>query len=323
MNCFGCLKEGVNGYCNRCLKELFDKSNISPVLPFNWPESKNREIFNDYTKRISISGVQLKYSLKLVDNNLELTDSRGQYILKPIPVGFFDNQDQTPANEHLTMQIARQIFKIHTPANALLYFKDRAPAYIVKRFDIIDNNRKAQQEDFAQIAGMTSETHGNNYKYEFSYEEIGKLIKKHISTYKIELEKFFRLVLFNYIFSNGDAHIKNFSVIQTTQKDYILSPAYDLLCTRLHLSNDTDLALHLFEDGFSNTYLKYGFYVYDDFFRFGEKLGIRNIRINKLITDFKVKDEQVIDLIHRSFLKNSLKELYIDYYREKIDRLNN
>ena len=148
------------------------------------------------------------------------------------------------------------------------------------------------------------------------------MIKKHIPTYKIELEKFFKLVLFNYVFSNGDAHIKNFSVIQTTQKDYILSSTYDLLCTRLHLSNDTDLALHLFEDGFSNTYLKFGFYVYDDFFRFGRKLGIRNSRIDKLINDFKGKDEQVINLISRSFLKDSLKKVYVDYYKEKIDRLN-
>ncbi len=263
MNCFGCLKDGVNGYCNKCLKELFDKTNVSPVLTFNSPESENHELYNNFSKRISISGVQLKYSLKLVDNKLELTDSKGQYILKPIPVGLFDNLDQAPANEHLTMQIARQIFNIPIPANALVYFKDKAPAYIVKRFDRIDDNRKAQQEDFAQLAGMTSENHGNDYKYRFSYEEIGKLIKKHIPTYKIELEKFFKLVLFNYVFSNGDAHLKNFSVIQSLEKDYILSPAYDLLCTRLHLSNDTDLALHLFEAGFSTTYLKLGFYVYE------------------------------------------------------------
>lgn len=50
-------------------------------------------------------------------------------------------------------------------------------------------------------------------------------VKRHIPTYAIELEKYFRLVLFNYIFSNGDAHIKNFSAIKTDEGDHVLTPA--------------------------------------------------------------------------------------------------
>jgi serine/threonine-protein kinase HipA len=41
-----------------------------------------------------------------------------------------------PANEHLTMQIARQVYGIETAENALIFFKDGAPAYITKRFDV-------------------------------------------------------------------------------------------------------------------------------------------------------------------------------------------
>ena len=44
----------------------------------------------------------------------------GRYILKPIPeykgIRFRHN---IPANEHLTMQIASQVYKINTAANAL------------------------------------------------------------------------------------------------------------------------------------------------------------------------------------------------------------
>ncbi|WP_394370564.1 HipA domain-containing protein [Dawidia soli] len=74
------------------------------------------------------------------------------------------------------------------------------------------------------MARVTEETQGKNYKYELSSEEIGTLIKRHIPTYAIELEKFFRVILFNYIFSNGDAYVKNFSAIQADVGNYVLTP---------------------------------------------------------------------------------------------------
>lgn len=45
--------------------------------------------------------------------------------------------------------------------------------------------------------------------------------------------------------SNGDAHIKNFSLIETSMGDFKLSPAYDLLNSRIHIE-DQDFGL---EDG--------------------------------------------------------------------------
>lgn len=39
---------------------------------------------------------------------------------------------------------------------------------------------------------------------------MGELIQRYVPAWKIEMERFFRLVLFNYLFSNGDAHLKNF-----------------------------------------------------------------------------------------------------------------
>lgn len=86
------------------------------------------------------------------------------------------------------MQIARQIYKFNVPANSIIFFKDGSQAYLVKRFlirllqsgDRTGTGReggKLQQEAFAQLGQMTSETHGINYKYDLSYEEIGELIK--------------------------------------------------------------------------------------------------------------------------------------------------
>src|SRR5207248_7188550 len=129
---------------------------------------------------MSISGIQTKISLALHDGRLEMVKSGGQYILKPRPHGAFQRLDMVPINEHLTMQIARQVFKIHAAENALVAFEDGEIAYLVRRFDIQPDGQRSLQEDFAQIAGRSEEAHGKNYKYDGSYEEIGQLIRRHV-----------------------------------------------------------------------------------------------------------------------------------------------
>lgn len=322
MNCSGCLREVEQaGYCRKCLKNLFEGIRIDHVLPFNSPYAEGSDLYLDLTKKMSISGVQVKYSMRLEDNKLVLTETGGQYILKPIPAGQFKNLDQAPANEHLTMQLAGQLFKIVTPPNAIVHFNDNSPAYLVKRFDVKADGSRYQQEDFAQIAEVTEETHGKNYKYDLSYEEIGMLIQRHIPMYAIELEKFFRLVLFNYIFSNGDAHVKNFSALRTDEGDYVLTPAYDLLCTRIHSPNEADMALTLFKDRFTRTYEVLGFYSYPDFIEFGKVLGIKENRVIKIIHEFHGKEERIDKLIYASFLSDGLKEKYKQTYTDKLTRL--
>ena len=322
MICPGCLTDNDDGgFCKKCLKELFNGKKVDPVLSFDPPFKEESGLYTEFAKTMSISGVQIKYLLKLEDENLNLTQQGGQYILKPVPSGPFKNLDQAPANEHLTMQIARQVFKIRAPANAVIHFKDGSPAYLVKRFDLKQIGVKYQQEDFAQIAQLSEETHGKDYKYDMSYEEIGDLIKQHIATHQVEMEKFFRLVLFNYTFSNGDAHVKNFSAIRSDTGDYVLTPAYDLLCTKLHSPGENDMALTLFKDAFSEAYQEIGFYTYFDFLQLGNKLGIREARVIRIIDEFRNDRSEILDLIERSFLRGDIKDLYKDYYKDRVKRL--
>lgn len=328
MKCQGCLEDkelvvtdelngSTIGFCRRCVKELFDGKKISPLLQFNSPYKEPTELFNDLTRKISISGVQIKYSMRMEDGKLVLTDKGGQYIIKPIPIGQYKNLDQAPANEHLTMQIAHKYFKISVPSNALVYFQDGTPAYLVRRFDVKPDGSKYLQEDFAQVAQITSETNGVNYKYDLSYEEIGALIRKYVATYPIELEKFFRLLIFNYIFSNGDAHAKNFSVMRTEAGDHVLTPAYDLLCTRIHSPSESDMALMLFKDRFSEAFDAHGFYTLYDFELFGKAIGIRDVRVAKIINEFRNLDNEIMSHIDASFLRDGIKEIYKAYFIKK------
>ncbi len=328
--CPGLLLEGFSVYSPLFLRRMFDGRKVSHILPYNAPEvdEEDQKKFMQNQKRISISGVQEKYSILLEKNNLRLTEEKeqGTYILKPKPHGL-QKTGMVPANEHLTMQIASQVYKIQTAENGLVFFSNNEPAYITKRFDIGVNGIKSGKEDFASLAGKTEENAGKNFKYNYSYEGIAELIKKHVGAWKVEMEKFYSLVVFNFLFSNGDAHLKNFSLIETINGDYVLSPAYDLMDTRIHVEEESFFALNndLFKEwSWSDCRIKNPQHhpCKEDFIEFGKKIGINENRVVKLLDPFLKKQTEVENLVKRSFLDEDTKELYMSHYNERLKMLN-
>ncbi|MBL0015084.1 MAG: HipA domain-containing protein [Bacteroidetes bacterium] len=324
--CPGTLSEGHATYSPTCLKRMFGGKLVSHILPFDLktPDEKTQELLLENRKQMSISGYQEKLSLVLEKNKLRLTahGEQGEYILKPPPrdlkrVGDF------PANEHLTMQIARQVYGIDTAENSLIFSADGTPCYITKRFDVRQGGGKWAVEDFASLAGRTQENAGDNYKYDFSYEEMAGLIQQYLPAWRVEVERFFRLVVFNYLFSNGDAHLKNFSVIETRDGDFVLSPAYDLVDSRLHLT-DSDFALSkgLFAD---TVLVKYSTppdpATGKDFREFGKRIGVMATRLDKLLQPFIDPQPKVVDMVGRSFLSDSSRSSYLKHYRTRRNNL--
>lgn len=137
------------------------------------------------------------------------------------------------------------------------------------------------------------------------------------------MSKFLTLLIFNYLFADGDAHLKNFSFQQSPNGDYLLTPAYDLMNTSLHV-NDNDFALHngLFsEQDYSPTYKHTGHPCIDDFIHFGTKIGVPDQIIRKSIAPFLEKQSMVLDLIQQSFLDDKLRRMYLRSYEERLSRL--
>ena len=318
--CPGTLAEGFDTYSRSCLNSVFNGKKVYHILPYDSPASNQEtdKLFEDNRKCISISGVQEKFSVLLEKNKFRLIKEgeRGNYILKPIPSAG-KNAEQMPANEHLTMQIARQVYGIETADNALIFFKNGSPAYITKRFDVKQDGSKWAQEDFASLAGRTPQTHGEHYKYQGNYLELFQLIQMHLPAYKIEALKLFKVLIFNYLFSNGDAHLKNFSILETPMGDYRLSPYYDLLNSRIHI-DDKDFAL---DDGLLPRNLTEG-KISHQFFILAEQAGI----IEKLAKDsMKVLTSgsvRVEKMIAASFLNESSKRNYWQAYLSRLKRLS-
>lgn len=293
------------------------------MLDFDAPKADNIDTYQEFSKRLSISGVQLKYSLSLADGALVLSEKNGQYILKPVPPARqLMSIEDAPENEHLTMQIAEQVFGIDTAANALILFKDRQPAYITRRFDVKSDGSKYMQEDFAQLTNRSRQTHGEAFKYDGTYVEIGMLIKKYVAAAMPALEKFFRIVVFNYIVSNGDAHLKNFSLIRTDEGEYKLAPAYDLMSTVIHTPHESDTALDLYEGDIDSEYFAaYGHYGLANFIELSKRLGIVEKRAQRILDEFTQKQNEMKRFVEQSFLSAGAKKSYANAINDKLRRI--
>lgn len=216
------------------------------------------------------------------------------------------------------MQLAEQVFGIETAANALIFFKNGEAAYITKRFDVLPNKMKLKMEDFASLA-KKSPADGGNFKYDFSYAELGALIRKVVPAWRVEIEKFFSIVLFNYLFCNGDAHLKNFSVIQGSAGDYKLAPAYDLMNTRLHLKDRTFAPTKgLLADR------QLSFVQRADFLEFAERIECNLKSAQTILEKFTSKESEsaTAELVDNSFLSPRLKQNYKELFFERLETLS-
>lgn len=307
------------------LQSLFDGKKVSSILPYpslDGSEEVSR-LLVEGSGRLSISGAQTKYSMVEDGGVLRFARSGepGRYILKPIPTDYrFYHREDMPANEHLTMQIAHKVYRLSVAAHGLVWFGDGAPAYLTRRFDYLPNGRKAAMEDLASIAGLSRANSGEDYKYHFSYEHCAEWIARYCPAVQIELLTFFRFVLFNYLFCNADAHLKNFSLLDDGRGFYRLSPGYDLLNTLMHIPSPIfALDKGLFKEGTPvlNT-TPIGRPMFE---RFGHRIGIPERMLQRELCFFANAYPQVGDLIEASSLSGESRQAYRNAYEYRLSTM--
>ena len=325
--CPSTLALGFSTYCPLAKRLLFDGKAVSHIFPEMSPKDLDVDRLQDTVQhigRISLSGVQPKFSA-IVGEDLRLRytrdNERGHFILKPQPSSYhIINREFCAANENLTMQLASQVYRIETAANGLCFYENDEIAYISRRFDI-HGGGKYRQEDFASLMGLTKSNGGADYKYSrASYEDCADVIRRHVKAYRIDLLRFLRLVLFNFISLNDDAHLKNFSLINTGN-EYRLTPAYDLINTSLHLVNHRIFALDkgLFKEGMQLSDVRQ--VCRNDFEEFGHRIGLNDKTVQRELDFFAAVHPEAEQLIDRSFLSEELKKQYwnsLDYRRKML-----
>ncbi|WP_111895512.1 type II toxin-antitoxin system HipA family toxin [Acinetobacter sp. MB5] len=243
--------------------------------------------------KFSLAGVQMKFSMKAQDGRFTLaqgTDSTlGDWIIKtPSTRHAF-----VPLNEYSIMTLAKMV-GIDIPEIQLVDMADlhdlpplnlpqEQYAFAIQRFDRHNYNHTTELihiEDFAQIFGAYPHQKYNTT----NYEQIGQIIYQYSSNKIIDIQQFASRLLVNILLANGDAHLKNWSMIYTDQRTPRFAPAYDILMTSVYIENERHFALNLAKN--KDWYLA----EMKHFKQWAEKVGV----------PWRVIDKQLQDILKRA-----------------------
>jgi len=202
----------------------------------------------DGKNKFSLAGVQMKFSMKEKDGRYNLSggDVLGDWIIKTPSTKHKD----VPVNEYTAMKLA-SLAGVDIPEIKLVDLDklDKLPqinlpdenlAFAIKRFDR-ENNQRIHMEDFAQV--LVKYPHE---KYNAAnYEQIGRILYEFSGDGLTDAQQFARRLLVNILLANGDAHLKNWSLLYDDQVTPGLSPAYDIVSTSVYINDERQTALNL------------------------------------------------------------------------------
>lgn len=271
--CYKPLGEEQIDFHPKCSKKIFGTT-TPPILPYTKGDIESLAL-EVVRSQVTITGVQPKLSVNLSkekegEKRFTIVGLWGGYILKPQS----DQYLNLPENEDLTMHLA-ELAKIKTVPHSLIRFKDGSLAYITKRIDRDKKSCKIPMEDMCQLTEKLTEQ-----KYKGSHEQIARKIVEFSAFPVLDLINYFEVLLFCYLTGNADMHLKNFSLYKGTG-EYTFAPAYDLLSTKLVISeDDEELALTLN----------------------GKKRKLKKSDFDNLLKTFKV-DEKAIENVYEKFRK--------------------
>lgn len=311
MNCLCCgkiLKTGDDtGWHKSCIRRFFSTTTI-PEIEI---EEKILEQLatESIQKGYTVPGVQKKLSLHLFSGEkkprLTLVNYPTGYILKPQVEQF----EALPEAEQLVMTMADMV-GISTVPHALLKGKE-AYAYITKRVDRQfdgDNVKMLAMEDFCQLDLRLTQD-----KYKGSYERCAKIIQRYSSRKGLDMTELYLRLLFSFVVGNSDMHLKNFSLIETSEAsgEYILSAAYDMLSTNVVIPDDKEQMALTINGKKQNIRRK-------DFINYAEAIDIDGKVAEKIIKKIVNLKDKYITMCRESYIPNSMKTSLEKLIEERI-----
>lgn len=310
-NCLYCYLplDAGSDFHEKCSVEFFGTKK-PPEMGYSMDQMA--ELAKNVVERsVAVPGVQPKLSLTVIGEALNNGGSSrltvvgalgGNYIFKPPSEEF----SEMPANEHVTMRMAENVFGIKTVPSSLIRLASGELGYITKRIDRTADGGKLHMLDMFQILEAFN-------KYKGSMEKIGKAIKAYSVNTLLDLSIFFDLVVFCFLTGNSDMHLKNFSMIHV-DGEWKFAPAYDLLNVKIVLPEDMEeLALPI-DAKRKKLNLSH-------FARFGEGLGLTQRQVENAFRRIEKAQGPAIDLLEHAFLSEEMKTAYIGLLNARYDIL--
>ncbi|HEX7600814.1 MAG TPA: type II toxin-antitoxin system HipA family toxin [Polyangiaceae bacterium] len=184
----------------------------------------------------SLTGMQLKFSMSMVNDRLTLSAHAGGSVwIVKLAGGYEDLAEVETATmtwakragfdvpEHFTVPFD------HLDGIPPGWAEGAAPAFAVRRFDRREDGSKIHQEDLCQaLALRPSNKYGDQGPF-VTFE--GALRQVHDACGEEDAREMARRMGFVIASGNGDAHLKNWSLLWGERTRPTLTPCYDLVTT--------------------------------------------------------------------------------------------
>jgi serine/threonine-protein kinase HipA len=236
----------------------------------------------------TVSGVQRKLLVIKEGNHFAPAAETG-----PAPyIAKFNSEsiDSLVRNEALSLRWTAAVLNDDEVNSHRLAQVGTETALVVTRFDRTLTGKKLRLEDFAQIL---SKPRGADFarKYDASYEDVAGAIEKYSVRPAIDLRKFFRRLIVFILVGNCDAHLKNFSLLETPE-GLRLSPAYDILNTALYDSFDQDIALSI-----NGKKAPLDWITWPLLAKFGQSIGLPHAAVDQSRTDLRTRVQKAAPIL--------------------------
>jgi serine/threonine-protein kinase HipA len=229
-------------------------------------------------QRAALPGVQDKTSAAMI--NLPVARAGERYILKLNPIGEYPHLVE---NEAFFLGAATKS-GLEVPHNELLTDADGQAGLLIRRFDraTVDGAvRLLAVEDGCQAAGLPPAD-----KYRISTDHTFEVLAAQCQASTLAARDLIRQVAFAYLTGNGDAHAKNFSVVQAGDGERRVSPTYDVPCSYVY--GDKTMALSIGRRHGSE-------FTATDFIGLGSRLGVPEIATKRVLDDLAARADAWLD----------------------------
>ena len=267
--------------------------------------------------KFSLGGMQLKFSMLRQGERYTLnTGGRlGNYIIKPPSRDF----PGLPQVEAAAMATARAV-GIDVPETLLLHpdqlegisnilgHLPEEPSYAIRRFDRNDATSPSNDgaatpalkerihvEDFAQVFSLRTSQKYNR----INYDMMAMTLLQYAGGID-DLKEMTRRLVLNVLLGNGDAHIKNWSLIYRTPNKPKLAPAYDLVSTVAWTQHDQTIALNM-----AGT-KRFDAFGLDTFNAFFQRLDLSGQVREKLLTEVRTTTRRILDVWGEHYESNGV-----------------
>lgn len=254
-------------------------------------------------QRSALPGVQDKTSAAMI--NLPVARAGERYILKLNPAEY----PHLVENEAFFLKAARTS-GLSVSSSELVYDAEDRPGLLVRRFDrtTVDGTlHLVAVEDGCQVLNRPPAD-----KYLVGTDRTFAALAAVCDAATLAARDLIRQLAFACLIGNGDAHAKNFSVLQGQDGEWRVSPTYDVPSSYLY--GDTTMALSI--GGRSG-----GDFGADDFVALGGRLGVPDRAVRRALSDLADRvDSWLVGLADLPFDTGRIEKLsrVVEYRRRRL-----